>query len=134
MKKSILLTVLMVFIFVVLIVLDVYFWRAVNSYIQAIQTLKGYTDSQYQEIITEFQQGLTKLAIYGSVTTIASVATLAAIILIATKDLPILKHISDKLAVRKEKRTQAKAERAQANKQAKIQALEQQLEELKKDE
>ncbi len=134
MKKSILLTAFLIFIFIVLIVLDIYFWQAVNSYIQTIQTLKGFNDIQYQEAISDYQQGLNKLAIYGSITTIASLANLTAIMLIATKYLPIFKTISNKLAAHKEQRAQAKAERAEADKQARIAELEKQLEELKKDE
>lgn len=56
---------------------------------------------------------------------------IVAIILIAIKDFPVFKPLVDKLNARKEKHAQAKAERAEEAKQAKIQALEEELNQLK---
>lgn len=59
---------------------------------------------------------------------------LAVFITIAIKSFPVFKPLVDKHNARKQKRAEARAERAEADKQAKIEELERQLEELKKDE
>lgn len=62
---------------------------------------------------------------------VAIVFNLFVIILFA---FPVFKPLVDKHNARKQKRAEARAERAEADKQAKIEELERQLEELKKDE
>lgn len=62
-----------------------------------------------------------------------SLLTFAIVMFIPIKEF-IFKPLLDKLNERKQKHAQAKAERAEETKQAKIAELEQQLEELKKDE
>ncbi len=87
-----------------------------------------YTDIQYIRgwvLIGYSYNTLALLSFIGSVT------CLTAIVLIAIKDFPVFKPLADKLTARKEKHAQAKAERAEEAKQAKIQAIEAKLEELK---
>lgn len=64
---------------------------------------------------------------------LGTVTCIAAIVLTAINNFEIFQPLRDKLNARKEKHAQAKAERAEEAKQAKIQALEAELEELKKD-
>lgn len=65
---------------------------------------------------------------------VAIISNLIAMVLFALKDTSGITPLLDKLTKRKQKHAQAKAERADRAKQAKIAELEQQLEELKKDE
>lgn len=62
-----------------------------------------------------------------------SLLTFLIAMFLAVKEFSVFKPIVDKLTERKQKHAQAKAERAEETKQAKIAELESQLEELKKD-
>lgn len=64
---------------------------------------------------------------------IATSTIIATIILIAIKDFTAFQPLRDKLAARKQARATAKAEKAEADKKARIEALENELKELKKD-
>lgn len=77
---------------------------------------------------------ITQSTLYVIFVSFAILCNIAIIVLIALKEFTIFKPLLDKLQARKEQRLQAKTERAEANKQAKIIELEKQLEELKKDE
>ncbi|WP_438846879.1 hypothetical protein [Anaerocaecibacter muris] len=75
---------------------------------------------------------------YGILSLLAAIATLTAMIIIAIKDFPVFKPLTDKLAdkraARKEARSQAKAEQAAIAKQDRIDQLKAELDELQKDE
>lgn len=60
------------------------------------------------------------------------VSLLAVFIIVAIKDFPVFKPLLDKHNARKQKRAQTKAERAEIEKQKRIEQLETELEELKK--
>lgn len=74
----------------------------------------------------------------GILALLASLSTLVAMIIIAIKDFPFFKPLVDKFnakrAARKEQRAAVKAEQAEAAKQARIEQLQAELDELKKDE
>ncbi len=75
---------------------------------------------------------------YGILALVAAIATLAAMIIIAIKDFPVFKPLVDKFnakrAAHKQASDAAKAEKAEADKKARIEKLTAELEELKKDE
>lgn len=119
MKKTIIIEILLLFVTVLLLYFCGLYWDSVSSYIEI--------GVPYSEI----REALNRCIVYAVLNTLASIATLTAIILIALKDLPVFKPIADKLTAHKEKRTQAKAERAEADKQARITELENELNELK---
>ena len=68
---------------------------------------------------------------------VLSLAGIAAMVLIAIKDFPVFKPLAEKLQAKLQARrqinVQAKADRAEANKQARIEQLQAELDELKKD-
>lgn len=116
MKKIIVIEILLLFALSIELYFFGTYWNQVNLYIQY-----DYTNSE----------GFYVCIKYSILFTVLVITTIAAITLIALKD---FKPLANRLQARKEKRNQAKAERAIANKQAKIENLEKQLEELKKDE
>ena len=71
---------------------------------------------------------------FGLMSLFAALATLAAMIIIAIKDFPVFQPLLAKLNAKRDARKQAKAEKAEADKQARIEQLQSELEQLKKDE
>ena len=90
------------------------------------------------EIKPDMLSGAYKYLRFGLFSLFASLATLAVMIVIAIKDFPVFKPLTDKLAdkraARKEARSQAKAEQAAIAKQERIDQLKAELDELQKDE
>lgn len=120
MKRTIIIEVLLLFIFTILIIVLINAWQ--NLHI----LLEFYEGEDWEIFVKNYN--ITSAIIFPIFYTLATIADLAAIILIALKD---FKSLADKLATRKVARQEAKAERAEADKQAKISELEKQLEELK---
>ena len=118
MKKTIIIELLLVIAISLLIYPWILYLQSLNLYI----TFNAFNERGFVDCITMVI--LLSLPI---------IANLTAIILIAIKDFPVFKPLLDKLNARKQKRAQEKAVRAEADKQAKIAALEAQLQELKKD-
>lgn len=127
MKRIIIIEVILLCIFAIFIAINTYLWRSI-SYL--IDVLKSYDEPTLANSLNiELSYGIS--ALFGCL------FTLITIILIAIKDFPCFKPLLDKLnahkQARKEKRTQAKAECAEAEKQQRIEQLQAELEELKKD-
>ena len=96
------------------------------------------SEAQRLELIEVWRNSMQKGLIYAISTLLAAIATLTAMIIIAIKDFPVFKPLTDKLAdkraARKEARSQAKAEQAAIAKQERIDQLKAELDELQKDE
>ncbi len=137
MKKTFLIEAILTFLFVALLVIVIYFWRNVNSTISVINLYKNYNDDFYAPIIENYSSLLKTLIGYGSVSLLALLADLAAMVLIAIKDFPVFHPLVEKAkaksTARKQSKEQSKAARAEANKQARIEQLQAELDELKKD-
>ena len=125
MKKTIIVEILLLFVLAVLLAFCIKIW---NYIALLIEWATGVDEASASYVYESVYIALP----YSLLTLIALPITLFVIILIALKDLPVFKPLADKLTARKEKRTQAKAERAEADKQARIAELENELEELKK--
>lgn len=115
MKKTILIELLLSFVAIILTYRCAYSWYYVSLYI----------DTQI------FNDGFQLELSSGILFILSILAIIAVMVLTALKN---FKRITDKLQARKEKRNQVKAERAEAEKQKRIAALQSELEELKKDE
>lgn len=119
MKKSIIIEILLLLGIILLIYPWIIYIQSLNLYIRANE----FNEEGFKVCLTIFL-----------LITFAIIAIMISMGLVAIKDFPCLKPFADKLQARKEKRTQAKAERAEAEKQARIAQLQAELEELKKDE
>lgn len=133
MKKTIVIEVLLAFALAMLVVFAIMEFRACYYYLQAIE--------YYKEIGTDYSEiaiAVNQVTLYGTFATLAALCTLAAIIIIAIKDFPVFKPLVDKFnakrAAYKEQREAVKAEQAEAAKQARIEQLQAEIDELKKDE
>ncbi len=129
MKRSIVISILLLFVSASLICISVMYWKSVNHFIQLYEVNFRQTLS-WDEFARDYS--FYKTLSYAIISVLAAISSLVSIILIAVKDFPVFKPIVDKFTARKEKCAQAKAERTEAKKQAKISELEAQLEELKK--
>lgn len=124
MKRTIIIEILLIATLGILFALNYYCWNYISEIIDLKDKIPQWTNEYYSMLKHHLPYAIFAL--------FAILADVAAIILIAIKDFPIFKPIVDKFTAHKEKCAQAKAERAEEAKQAKIQALEAQLEELKK--
>lgn len=97
-----------------------------SNYIYSLVTLLKIDGEFFNEYVAHY---ISWIILYFT----SAIVSLAVIILVAIKDFPVFKPLLDKLNAHKQKRVQAKAERAEENKQAKIAELEAQLKELKND-
>lgn len=121
MKKTILIEILLLFVFAIFLYFCVNYWNGVNSYFEHNLINEQHLDS--------FHRTLT----FAILITLGLLLTLAAMILIAIKDLGCFKPMLAKIEAMKQARNEAKAEKAVVDKQARIAKLEKELEELKKD-
>lgn len=119
MKKSIIIEVLLALGIILLMYPWIIYIESLSLYIRANE----FNEDGFKVCLTIFL-----------LITITIIAIMISMGLVAIKDFPCFKPLADKLQARKEKRTQAKAERADAGKQARIAQLQAELEELKKDE
>lgn len=94
-------------------------WSVVSRRIEALTT------------INELKKLYSSYIVYAIFALLAAVADLAAMVLVALRDIPALR---EKLAARKTRRAEQKAEQAAIDKQERIERLQAELEELKKDE
>ncbi len=86
------------------------------------------------EIAPDLLAGAYHYLIRGILALVAAVVVIAVMIIIAIKDFPCFQPLVDKYKERKEKRAAEKAERTEAAKQERIEQLQAELDELKKDE
>lgn len=139
MKKTIMIETLLLFVFCVALacsikILDyaVTVSKSLEHYLNGDIT---YFDPALQNDQIRYYTDLYHTALsYGIPALFAAVADLAAMVIIAVKDLPCFKPFVDKFKARKTARNQAKAEQAAIAKQERIDKLQAELDELKKDE
>ena len=124
MKRTLFIEILLVLIFSLLIALNIYLWRDATTFKKVLDTF-----SDPEPYIKSCNIRFT----YSVLALIANFSTFLAMILVAIKDLPVFQPLRDKFAMRKSARLQAKAEKSKAEKQARIEQLQAELEELKRD-
>lgn len=138
MKKTIIVETALIVILAISITFAVEYWGLTSKLIDELKIFKNnFNPSNYFSYYPElnyYHNTIKHNAIYGSLSLIAAFATLAAMVLIALKDFPVFKPMLDKLTAKRADRKQAKAEKAAADKQARIERLQSELDELKKDE
>lgn len=123
MKRTLIIELLLFFIFgVIFSVVIINTQNIIQSVNWYKNNLTNYPWQQYVEDI-QLPTNIARLVFYY----LATISNLIAIILIGLKD---FKPLASKYKARKETRAKAKAERAEADKQAKIQALKSELEKL----
>lgn len=115
MKRAIVIEILLLFVLGVLILGDIALW---DMTIRRIYI--GIYDPQ-------FLKGAYICLFYCIIISLGTIADIAAIVLVTLKELPAFKPLIDKLKLSKEERKQIK-------KQARIEKLQDELDELKKDE
>lgn len=124
MKKTIIFELLHMFVLGLLIYFSVVYWQVFANYIEY-----NIVNSPYPSDVKAFYQVLT----YVIILTLGCIAEITAMILIAIKDLPVFKPIVDKYNAHKQARLVAQAEKSEQQKQARIEKLQAELDELKKD-
>lgn len=127
MKRTIIVEVLLVFILAVLIVAAVHHWEWYNAWSSQIQ---DYTENgfPYGNAMKDAMAGLAQFRTYGIFDILAMLADFAAMVCLT---IPAIKKLKDKIAA---KHSEHKTAKAEADKQARIEQLKADLEELKKDE
>ncbi len=129
MKKTILIELLLLFGFSVALACSIKLFVYANGCIETIEIFREYAD------VVESYRGAMHTAIsYAIPSLIAALGTLAAGIIIAVKDFPCFKPLIDKFKAKREAKAVAKTEKAEADKKARIEQLQAELDELKKDE
>ncbi len=112
---------------------------AVNQFQHASMFTKSIRAFYYDALTVKIEtEELHTALTYGILALVAALCSLAAMIIIAIKDFPVFKPLVDKLSAKRAAHKQAsdaaKAEKAEADKKARIEKLTAELEELKKDE
>lgn len=139
MKKTIIIEILLLFAFCVALACAI---KILNYAVDAKKLLDRflngnlvYTDSTIQNESIKYYTELYHAALsYGIPALFAAVATLAAMIIIAIKDFPAFKPLVNKFKAHKEQHDAAKAEQTKIAKQERINKIQAELDELKKDE
>lgn len=127
MKRSVIIECLLLLTTSILIFLGSWYLnRAHVSFVHA----NGVPEDIAPDILSSAYRFLT----HGLLALLAALCTLAAMIMIAIKDFPCFKPLIDKFKARREAKAEAKTEKAVADKQARIEQLQAELNELKKDE
>lgn len=145
MKRTIVIEVLLSFIFVVLAYLFIsYLINAVQNFSFADNWLKSNLESGYdgESVLNEaeiIKEAATRQILFATLLYLPAVlADLAAMIIIAIHPLPGFKPLVEKYSKwsssRKEAREAERAEKAEADKQRRIEELQAELDALKKDE
>lgn len=133
MKKTIVIEILLGFALGILIMFAVMEFRACYYYLEAIEIYK-----ELGQDYSDINRAISQVILYGTLALLAALATLAVMSITAIKDFPVFKPLVDKFnakrAAHKEQREAIKAEQAEAAKQARIEQLQAELDELKKDE
>lgn len=126
-----------------LVVLGVLLYISINSFIGASRSFiwaKRFSEEAYEEYIIEtYRSQAMRLLLFGLLLYLpAALADIAAMVLIAVKEFPVFKPLTDKIAARhaarKDARAAAKTAKAEAEKQKRIEELEAELHNLNKDE
>ncbi len=140
MKRVIVIEIVLAFAFAVLLACSIKFFMYVSKMYSGISMLYdlNMSDTSRNEIIERYRENIATALSYGIPALIAALATLAAMVLIALKDFPVFKPLLEKHAAKRTARKQAnevaKAEKAAADKQERIERLQSELDALKKDE
>ena len=131
MKKIVVIEILLLFVFAVLIACTTKLFIYITELNE--EMIKYGIDTQafgYQI----YKGRLNTATSYAIPTLIASIADLVVIVIIAIKDFTVFKPIAVKFNAHKEKRAEARAEKVEIAKQQRIEKLQAELNELKKDE
>ncbi len=136
MKRVVIIEIVLAFAIAMLLACSIKFFMYVSKMYNNINMLYDLdmSDASRNEIIERYRGNIAIALSYGIPALLAALATLAAMVLIALKDFPVFKPLLDKLAAKRDARKQAKAEKAAADKQARIERLQSELDALKKDE
>lgn len=126
MKRTIVIEILLLIAAIAMIACCVQFFVMVANDLETIEWFK----QENQEYLSWYRFVL-QYSIFGSLSLLATLADLAAMVLIALRDIPKLKAWIEQ---RKAARKVAKAEKAEADKQTRIAMLQAELDQLKKDE
>ncbi|MCH5162891.1 MAG: hypothetical protein J1G38_05325 [Clostridiales bacterium] len=127
MKKAVVVEILLLLILAVSIACAVEFFVVYNDTMNHVYHLVEGTPFLVQYDVKD----VSSLMICGIFSILAALAALAIMIIIAIKDFPVVKQYINNL---KAKRAVAKSEKAEADKQARIEKLQAELDELKKNE
>ena len=133
MKRTIIIEIILLIALSISIYFVYYFFNSVYNLKETIDIYSTQTGYDYSEVIQQLNESIKINSIYGTLTIVSSLANTAVITLIAIKDFPAFQPLRDKLSARKQARQQAKAEKAEEKKQETIKALEDYLDELKKE-
>lgn len=131
MKKTIVIEFLLLFVFCVALISGIVFCDYAAG---VTKTYKELGQELGDSFVKESLQYIRKALSYGIPCLLAAAATLASIVIIAIKDFPCFKPLLDKLHAKREAHAVAKAEKAEADKQARIERLQSELDELNKNE
>ena len=138
MKKTIVIEILLAFIFAVLIACSSPFFKhvaAMNEYIEEINGFILYDPNvDYSSDLKYYNAQINQALAYAIPMLIAAIADIVVMVVIAIKEFPIFKSLKNKFKIRQEQRAAAKAEQAKIAKQQRIEKLQAELDELKKDE
>lgn len=138
MKKTIIIEVLLLFVFCVALACAIKILIFSTNMLYMIDyannVLQYENDNLRIEYIASLNEQYNTALSYGIPAIFAAVADLAAMVIIAIKDFPVFKPLVDKFKAHKEQRDAAKAKQAEIAKQERINELQAELDELKKDE
>lgn len=137
MKKTIIVEILLLFVFCVAMAGAI---KILNYAVSCAKMLDLANKINFgdefsrNQFITNYKEQFHTALSYGVPALFAAVADLAAMVIIAIKDFPCFKPLVDKFKAYNEQRATAKAEQAATAKQERIEKLQAELDELKKDE
>lgn len=136
MKQFITIQLLLFVVLIICIILCVSEFQVVQNYLTSLDVIK---DAEYVDDFRKiYKQQLVKHSIFAGLSIIAIITVLITMLLIALKDLAIFKPLIEKHQAkvnnRKASKAKSKADRAEANKQARIEKLQAELESLKTEE
>lgn len=130
MKKAIIVEVLLLFVFCVVLACAI----EILIYATDAANLIKFYNSENIKVSSALNESYHTALSYGIPALFAAVADLAAMVIIAIKDFPVFKPLVDKLNAKRAARKEQRAEQAAIAKQDRIEKLQAELDELKKDE
>lgn len=137
MKKTVIVEVLLLFVFCVALACTIkmlIFATDMLDIIDYANNIQFESDYLRNEFINTYKEQYNTALSYGIPSLFAAVADLIAMAIIAIKDFPVFKPFVDKLKDKRAARKEQRAEQAAIAKQDRIAKLEAELDELKKDE
>lgn len=135
MKKTIFIEIILAFTITVLIVCAVKFMAYVIDLNYRLELLKYCAPGEQTALLTtKYTNQRNEALSCGIPLIISTITTFIVMVIIALKDFPVFKPMLDKLSAKRDARKQAKAAKAVADKQARIERLQSELDALKKDE